>query len=541
MSEVYITGHRNPDMDSVCAAYAYANLKNTIDRVNNYNPVRCGHLSDSVKRQFQILGITPPPYMKDVHPKVGDVMRVQEDKIDCNAPIYQLIKIYRDKRPSALPIFDNGKFYGLLSIDDITTWFLKDNTDKAPLYSIRVDNFQEVFHGKMIKKGQPESFEATVLAGNLPIDILQKKLDENPNVILVINYSKERIECAIKAQVPVILIAELDPDKEEVDVDLSSFNGTVYISHKDMAVTLRRLRMTAPVSSVIGPQGPSVQVTDLFDEAKEILTSSEYRGLPVFDGEEYVGFITRRCFLKKPKYNVILVDHNEPNQSIRGIETADVREIIDHHRLDAPKTDLPIFIDSEPLGSTCTIIYQLFVRNNIFPDKITSKVLLAGIIADTIMLRSPTTTGIDIWSAERLAPMAGVADMKAFGQSLFASVGSLSEQDPETVISSDFKTYKEGNVSIGIGQCEVPTLQDYKEYSDIYLAAMDRVKTINHLDWVLLMVTDVLKGKSILFSTNHKLEKKFTYEELDEHIYDMQDALSRKKQLLPEVIHIINM
>lgn len=246
-------------------------------------------------------------------------------------------------------------------------------------------------------------------------------------------------------------------------------------------------------------------------------------------------------FLKKPKYSVILVDHNEHDQSIRGVETAEIKEIIDHHRLDAPKTDLPIFIDSEPLGSTCTIIYQLFLRNNVVPDKTTAKVLLAGILSDTIILKSPTTTGIDIWSAERLAPMSGVANLEEFGKSMFSNVGSLGSRDPETVITSDFKTYKEANISIGIGQCEVPTLQDVYDYKDIYLQALEKIKALNHLDWVLLMITDVLKGKSLLLSTEYSFESKLSYEEMSKHVYDMQDTLSRKKQLLPEIIHVLNM
>ena len=281
-------------------------------------------------------------------------------------------------------------------------------------------------------------------------------------------------------------------------------------------------------------------MTDLFDEAKEKFSALKIRGLSVFDGDKYVGFVTRRCFLNKPRHNVILVDHNEPTQSIRGGEEAVIKEIIDHHRLAAPKTNLPIFIDAEPVGSTCTIIYQLFVRNNVVPDLITSKVLLAGILADTIILRSPTTTGIDVLSVERLAPLSGIADFKAFGKSMFERVEGLERRNPSDVITADMKVYNENGFDIGVGQCEVPTLQHIGNYSAKYIAALNEVKAAKHLDWTLLMITDVLKCRSILLSSGHKMEDRLSYEKVEPHVFDMHDAVSRKMQLLPEIIYAVN-
>jgi len=543
-NEVYITGHRNPDMDSLCSAYAYAALKSSIDRIHEYKAVRCGHLSDSVKGQLGILGIEAPPYMRDVHPKVGDVMRTGETGLDFNAPIFDLINIYDKTKPSAVAIFDGQEFKGLLSVDDITSWFLKDNASGCPIYKFRAENIGKVLPGCYLKEGKSNEFSALIKAdtGNI----------NNPSeTIVVIPYSNlekgsNRLEEVIGLNVPAIVITGVNEKatfelKKTLGNVKNDYQGIVYASEIGMAESLRMLRMTPSVYTIMGTQGPRLQVDDFFDVAKEQLSSSKLRGLAVFNDGKYAGFVTRRCFLKKPRYSVILVDHNEPEQSIRGIETAEIKEIIDHHRLDAPKTDLPIFIDSEPLGSTCTIIYQLFLRNSVVPDKTTAKVLLAGILTDTIILRSPTTTGIDIWSAERLAPMSGVSNLEEFGRSLFANVESLVTREPETVISSDFKTYKEGNISLGIGQCEVQTLQDVRQYCDAYLVALDKIKRLNHLDWVMLMITDVLKGKSLLLSTDYTLESKFSYEKISNHVYDMQDTLSRKKQLLPEILHIIKM
>ncbi len=533
MSEVYITGHRSPDMDSLCAAYAYAELKNSIDRVNHYTAVRCGHISDNVHAQFGIIGIEPVPYMRDLHPKVSDVVRTDIDPVQAGVPVYELMRIMNryDKRPSVIPIFDGDTFKGLLSIDDIANWFMNDNIREYPEYELTLDNIERVLQCKTLKRGKDEKIKAPIIAG-------ASHVDQHPNAIVVMPFGARYVQQAMKANVPAIVLT--DVKGELPHIDFGSYEGSVFVSDIEITETIRHLRRAPSVGNLLGQQGPVLQMTDLFDDAKEKFSALKIRGLAVFDNDRYVGFVTRRCFLNKPRHSVILVDHNEPNQSIRGIEDAIIKEIIDHHRLAAPKTDLPIFIDAEPVGSTCTIIYQLFVRNNIVPDLTTSKVLLAGILADTIILRSPTTTGIDVLSAERLAPLSGVSDLKAFGKAMFERVEGLERRNPADVITADMKVYSENGFEIGVGQCEVPTLHDIGNYMQKYLDALQSVREAKHLDWVLLMITDVLRCRSILLSSGHKMEARLSYEQMEPHVFDMHDAVSRKMQLLPEIIYAVN-
>ncbi|MBR5356725.1 MAG: DHH family phosphoesterase [Lachnospiraceae bacterium] len=427
MKIIYITGHKNPDLDTVCSAYAYAVLKRKLDPKNQYVAVRCGHLSDSSKKILASLNITPPPFMGDVFPKVKDVMLTNDERIESSAPLTEVAKNYKKTNPSVVPIFEEGEFLGLLSVDDISSWYM---------------------------------------------DKLSKGDDLN--------------------SVPTI---------------------------KD----------------VMTKQEAPIQCTDLFEEAKMSLSTSSKRGLAVFDGNAFRGYVTRRCFLKAPKYNVILMDHNEPKQSIKGIETANILEIIDHHRLDAIKTSLPIFIDAEPLGSTCTIVYQLFVRNQIVPDKETAKVLLTGMMADTLVLKSPTTTAVDIAAAKALAEICNV-DVKEFGHAMFSNMESISNLNPENAILSDFKRYTERGVSFGIGQLEVTTLADLDTYKSKYLRALEDVREKNGLEWAVLMITNVMSENSVLFTTTHRSVKHLPYEALEPGILDMPGVMSRKKQLLPEMI-----
>jgi len=430
MKDIYVTGHKNPDLDSVCSAYAYSVLKNMLDPDNNYIPVRAGHLSQSCKKILESLEITPPKFMADVFPKVSDVMLTNSEKIDINASLKTVAKDYKDSNPSVVPIYENNKFYGLLSVDDISSWFLTHLSEMA-------------------------------------------KRQEIPSI-----------------------------------------------------------------REVIRDQEKPVQISDMFEEAKASLSASKKRGLAVFDGDEYVGYVTRRCFLKAPKYNVILVDHNEPKQSIKGIESANLVEIIDHHRLDAIKTSLPIFIDAEPLGSTCTIVYQLYIRNRLVPDEYTAKVLLTGIMADTLVLKSPTTTAIDEEAAKALAEICKV-DVKEFGHEMFSHMESLVNIDPETAILADFKRYSEHGTNIGIGQCETTQLQDLDQYKDQFLKALEDVRVKNGLDWAVVMITNVMKEHSVLLTTDYRAVKNLPYSVIQEGILDMPGVMSRKKQLLPEMIYTL--
>lgn len=432
MSKIYITGHRNPDLDSICSAYAYAILKNKIDEENEYIAVRCGHISESAKKILSNIGVTAPSYKRDIFPKVEDVLLTTKERIQADTLLSDIADSYSELNPSVIPIFDGEDFFGLLSVDDITGWVMRD------------------------------------LAGNGKIDAVP---------------------------------------------------------------TIRQ---------IMREQEPGVSSEDMFDEARTMLLNSKKRGLAVFDKETYAGYITRRCFLKAPRHKLILVDHNEPKQSIMGIETADVVEILDHHRLDSVKTAQPIYIAAEPLGSTCTIVYRQYMLHGVKPDAMTAKVLLTGIISDTLILRSPTTTPVDIKIANELADICGV-DLQEYGLMMFSCIEGLKNRDPEEAIGSDFKMYNEKGVKFGIGQCEVTTLHDLFEYSEKYLEVLDDVRSKNGLDWAVLMITDVLEENSILLTTNYRANKYLRYKPISRREYEMPGVMSRKKQLLPEIISCLGM
>ena len=541
MSKIYITGHKNPDMDSIAAAYSYSVLKNKIDPDNQYIPVALGAMNSISRSLFERLGIKSLDILKDTFSKVKDVCKRPTLILEPEDPIYELVNMYNQTNPSVVPIMKDGIYKGLLSVDDINKYFLRENYDSRPVYSLDINNIRRVVKGFMIKRGSVDDFVAPIMVGAMRFSVFKKRLkDCKEKPLLVVGCRNDHIAEAIKEQIPGLILTGVEEDSLD-EIDFSGFNGFVYASHEDTAETIRLLRLSVKVETLLIPSKEITITQDmLFDSAKGILADSNKRGLPVFDKENgsFIGFITRRCFLERPRTKLILVDHNEASQSVKGIEDAEIIEIIDHHRLDAVKTTNPISITAMPVGSTCTIVFEQYNRYDQEIDPLTAKVLLAGIASDTVMLKSPTTTSLDRNAVKTLCAIASV-DFEAFGKELFSRGSSLSSVDAKSAISSDFKVYTERGVKFGIGQIEVTTLDDIDEVSDNYLAELEKKKEGDSLDWAMLLVTNVLTSTSVLLCTNYKNNYRFEYEEFKSQIFSLPGVLSRKKQLLPEVIRVL--
>ncbi|MBQ3369905.1 MAG: putative manganese-dependent inorganic diphosphatase [Mogibacterium sp.] len=534
MGKIYITGHRNPDIDSLCAASSYANLKNLTDSENEYIAIHCSPVSDQVRQQMEAMEIEIPPYKKDVYPKVRDVMLTPQIEIQAEAPIFALTNAYSTENPSVVPIYDGKDFKGLLSVDDITSWFLSDNKEEVPTYRFTVDNILRVIPGKLLHRGKSNTIEGSLLVGAANYESFCDFLEEVGDCIVVLGSRKEYIEQAVRKQVPaIIIIAGVAPD-----VDYSGYDGSVFITDLGTAEVLRRIRLAQSVETIMQTKTETIGIDDLFTDGRKIFSNSHTRGLAVMENGEFKGFVTRRCFLERPVNKVIMVDHNEPDQSIEGIETADVVEIIDHHRLDSLSTTMPIFIAAEPLGSVNTIIYQLYIRHGIMPDQYTARTMLTGIIADTLILRSPTTTIHDMQAVEMLARLAKVPSVQEFGEKLFSISDNLATQDPKEMILSDFKKYENAGTKMGVGQCEATTLADVNEYAPTYIDMLQKIADSQGLDWAILMVTDVLRENSVLLVSDYRANRDLPYAKLDTQIYDMPGVVSRKKQLLPILLSV---
>lgn len=538
MSDIYICGHRNPDMDSCCSAVAYEYLKNKIDRANNYIACRCGHLNRQTKYIFNQVGLKPPLLLKDLYPKVKDILKIEIDSIDSNLPIALAMRIFNDKNISILPVYENQKFVGLISLNELNAFFLTEYSSTRPIYNFVVDNFTQVLPGKILKYGHSSKFQAPLMVGAMPYDESIKHIEAlSLKPILIVGQRKKLLEYAVRNQFPAIILTGWNLE-DEVEFDYSSYQGTIFLSTLDTAQTIRLLRLSVPIFQIMKNDYPILDQDDHFDEAKKRLLDSDYRGLPVYSEGNFVGVVTRRCFIDKPQKRLIMVDHNEANQSIAGVESALITEIIDHHRLAAEKTNTPIQICFLPVGSTCTIVMNQFTIHGVEIPKEYATILLAGIISDTVMLKSPTTTEIDIQAVKKLSKLADV-DFIEFGKRLFQESASISEMDIDKMIGADFKIYEHNGNSFGVGQIEVTTLENVADVEADIFFYLDRYKKANKLSFSCLLLTNVLKENSLLYCTKSDLvEKRLIYQKIKPQCYDLPGILSRKKQLLPEILRV---
>lgn len=542
MAVIYVTGHRNPDMDSICSSYAYAFLKNLVDRKNKYIPVRLGSASKNAKNLFKRLGLELPILLKDVKPKVREVVQKAKYTVGENDPIYKAIGIFAKYKPTVLPVLDtNGEYLSLLTSDDINAYFLRENNGERLKYHLTASLLDETLRGSFLKRGDKEDFEAPLMVGAMEYSQFERRLKHlKDKPVLVTGVRKEHLKRAVEEDIPGIVITGSEP-KRDIGVDFSSYRGFVFISKSDTAETLRLLRLSSPVKDMLKMAPPIVEIQEdmLFDDAKHILMMSDYRGLSVFSGKEWVGFVTRRCFLERPRQKLILMDHNESEQSVIGVEDAEIVEIIDHHRLSPPRMKSPIYICSEPLGSTCTIVYEQFKKYGLKPDKKRAEVLLSGLMADTVMLKSPTTTPYDRHVAEKLQNRAGVEDISKFCNELFSSGSKLSDEDPMKAIEGDMKRYFESGVRFSISQIEVTGLDEAMSLKDTFISTLEKLRLRDNLDWSMLLITDVIKDYSLLFTTGYERETRFFWEKSGDRTYLLPGVLSRKKQLLPEILRIL--
>jgi manganese-dependent inorganic pyrophosphatase len=281
-----------------------------------------------------------------------------------------------------------------------------------------------------------------------------------------------------------------------------------------------------------------IQAESSYDTAKKTLVNSKDRGLPVFNGEDFTGIVTRRCFIEKPQRKLVMVDHNEVSQSVPGAEQADILEIIDHHRISPLPTRTPIYMNIRPVGSTCTIVYRHYLYASVEISRETAILLLSGILSDTVILKSPTTTTEDIEAAEHLSEICGKT-VKEFGKEMLENSAVLDKTPPGELISADFKEYREEDLSFGVGQAEVINLEGASRLKEDFITELYRAGKKRGLDWSMILITDIIREHSVLITTPMvEAENLLIYQKLEDNLYDLPGILSRKKQLLPELLRV---
>ncbi|MGE4319057.1 MAG: putative manganese-dependent inorganic diphosphatase [Deferribacterales bacterium] len=541
MSEVIIVGHKNPDSDSVCSAYGYAMLKNSLNDGLKYIPARCGNLNKQTRYIFDRFGADVPKFIGDVYPKVRDVMTHKVIAIDENDPIKGVLKNIEELKIRITPVTSGGTMLkGVISIFEIAHFFTPEDPSKRPVYRFRGSNFEKSVKGFTYIRGEKDEFDAGFMVGAMPYERFAERMEtiDKEQTILIVGKRRDIIEYAVKNGLPAIVLTGIRGETD-IDMDFTGYKGWVYISELDTAETLRNLQLSIPAKTFMNNSVPTLNEDDYLDAAGDVLMSVDHKGLPVTADGRLIGILTRSDIIKKPQKELILMDHNELSQAVDGAETAKIVEIVDHHRLGTIKTKTPIHFFAKPVGSTCTLVYQLYQISGTAPDKLTASILLSGILSDTVILKSPTTTRQDEEAVKALAELAEL-DYNHYGVEMFSSTDSLKSRDPKDVLNTDFKVFVEYGKSVGIGQVEVVNLEELDEAKDGLYKAIEDARKEKDLSWCMLLVTDIIREESVLLTSGFEPgERLLSYKQSGVKRFYLPGVLSRKKQLLPEVLRVL--
>ena len=538
---VYVIGHKNPDTDSICAALAYARLKNMTDGEREYRAVRCGNLNRQTRYVLERFGAEAPEFIKDVHPRVQDVMSREVASLHENDPVYGVIKNIDELKYQLTPVVsDDARFRGVISVLELSRFFASADLGTRPRYQFRSSNFEKTIRGRALQRGELDDFTASVMIGAMPFETFRERITrfDPAQTVLLVGNRPNIIRLALQKQFPALIITGIE-NESEAEFDLNEYRGTVYLSDLDTAETMRRLLLSIPARAFMKSDVPAVQKQDYLETARELLVRGDHKALPVLESGRLMGILTRTDLIKRVRRDLILVDHNELGQAVDGAEQARIVEIVDHHRLGTIKTATPIYFYARPVGSTCTLVRELYRACGARIDPETAGLLLSGILSDTVLLKSPTVSPDDREAAEDLAKIAGV-DKERFGLELFAATESLSTRVASDIVNADLKIYEEFGTRVGIAQAEVVTLADIEQVQGALLVELDRLKASSSLNWGMLLITDIIVGESLLLTTEYEIgESRLAYKKTGDRQYRLPGVLSRKKQLLPEILRVL--
>lgn len=544
--KVYVIGHKNPDTDSICSAIAYAALKNSMCS-SDYIACRAGIVNEETKFVLDHFGVEPPQYIGTVQPDISDIELNLIRGIESGDSIKTAWELMYEQNARSVPVLSDGKMEGIVSITDIAQSYM-DESDSHVLASAgtKFSSIAETLSGRIICGDYDGCFDSgkVTIAASSP-DVMEGFIEKSDLVITGNRFETHFTAIELGAKCMVMCQGSM-PTKTIKKLAIE--RGCVIISTPhDTFTTARLINQSIPVSFCMTHENlMTFQVTDPLDDVEEMMKSYRFHNFPVIDKDGmYMGFISRRRLLNINRKKVILVDHNEIAQAVDGVEKAQVIEIIDHHRLGGFETLGPVYFRNQPVGCTATIVSQMYAEMDRDPDEKTAGLLMAAIISDTLMFRSPTCTETDIQVCERLAELSGT-DIREFARMMFEAGSSLQGKTPEEICYQDFKMFSNEGYSFGVSQI---TSMDQEELDRIGKEAAASLKTVmekQNLDMMFLLMTNIAETSSELLCYGSFAEETareaFDISEDNDRIV-LKGIVSRKKQFLPkfvEALHNIN-
>ena len=539
--KVVVIGHRNPDTDSICSAIAYAELKNkTSDLV--CEPRRAGKMNQETEFVLKKFGVRPPRMCTDVNPKIRDVDYREMPGIPGSTSLRKAWEIMRDQKIDTLPVTsEDDELQGVITVKDIATANM-DLFDTGILAKSRTSyrNILETLGATMVVGSE----DAVCTTGHIRIgtatpEMLESSMEKGDIVILTNRYESQL--CAIEKEASLIIICNGAKVGRTIQHIAAETGVAIMSAPCDTYAAAKLISQCAPISYYMTRDNimKFTLVTPVADVTR-VMAKVRHRYFPILDADgKYCGMISRRNIINLRKRRIILVDHNEATQAVEGFDQAEILEIIDHHRIGSLETSGPVYFRNQPVGCTATIITQMYDENGVeIPPQIAG-LLLAAILSDTLVFRSPTCTPLDEASAKRLAKIAGV-EIDEFASEMFEAGEKLDGKTAEEVFLQDFKVFMCGDIRFGVAQGSYMTRKNLLAAEALLQPYLEEARNKQNVEDIYMLLTDVPKEESVVISdgryASEVLADGFETQPAEDGSFTLPGVVSRKKQFIPALM-----
>lgn len=533
--QILVIGHRNPDTDSICAAIAYAHLKQAMGEAAY--AARAGKVNPETKFVLERFGVAAPPLITDLYPRVSAVMQAVPATVSPAATLRELGGIMKDANAKSIAVVNGPSLIGIVSVSDLAQRYF-DELEMQDLSEAGVD-----FAGVL------RALDGALLAGkNLERTVVGKvriaaartatmpKFIRPDDIVLVGDRHAAQLAC-IELGIACLIVTGDAAISNEVLAAAREKDTIVIRSPYDTYTSARLVNQSIPVRVVMQPEVIAFKPGDLLADIRQVIVNTNYRNYPVVDHGKLVGMINRDHLIVPQKEKVVLVDHNEKSQAVEGIDEVQIVEIIDHHRLGGLETSEPIYIRHEPVGSTSTIIASMYWRRGIEIPVPIAGLLLSAIISDTFLFRSPTATSQDREVAEKLANIAGVS-LQEHGMDVLRAGSQTNSLLPTEIVQNDLKEFQIGEFRVSISQSSALDPAAVLKRRDEIQAALEDERRREGYDISVLMITDIMHEDShLIFAGQPASLIAAAFGQPDEAgVVHLPGVMSRKKQVVPPLV-----
>lgn len=542
---VWVIGHKNPDTDSICAAIAYANLKNQTED-GDFIPKKAGPINEETRYVLDTFHVTEPETVRNVGTQIKDMDYRRTEGVDEHLSLKKAWALMRQLDVVTLPVVrPDGRLQGVIVNGDIAYSYM-DVYDNRELGRARTQykNIIETLNGRLVCGNEHAYFNhGKVVVASGDVKTIRSEVDGDDLVILGNVVSRQK---AVLEEIPGCMIVtgvkSVDP---EVARTAEAIDCVLITTEYDSFTTARLINQSIPIRYFMTKENLiTFDESDYLDDVTRVIGKIRHRDFPILDdNQKYVGMFSRRNLLNPEKKRVILVDHNEKNQAVDGIDEAEILEVVDHHKIGSLETISPIYFTNRPLGCCSTIIYRMYQERKVKANPQMAGLMLSAILSDTLMFRSPTCTDTDRAAAEQLAKIAGV-DIEKHAMAMFEAGSNFSSKTTAEIFYQDFKTFSQGDTDFGVSQISAVTDKQLNGIRKSLGEYLEKVLADRNLKQVYVLLTNILDQSSRLICAGQDAEEtarnafpgKPVLEDGNGRFIMLPGVVSRKKQVIPALI-----